>query len=128
MIIFSRGIMHERYGIINREDSVLVIIDIQDRLLLVMDDPETMRANAARMLKFAKIIGLATLLTEQKNLGPTVSEIMDVISEWRPIEKLSFSCFLEEEFVARLNATGKKTLLIGRIKSLKIKLRAATPS
>lgn len=107
--------MHNRAGIIAREGSVLVIIDIQERLLAVMADPEKVRANTVRLLNFAKIIGLPVILTEQKNLGPTVPEIRAVLPEWHPIQKLSFSCFLNDEFVARLNATGKRTLLIAGI-------------
>ena len=57
--------------LIDRADSVLVFIDLQEKLLPVISGQEEITANAARLAAFAAIIGLPVAVTEQMKLGPT---------------------------------------------------------
>ena len=99
-------------NLILREDSVLIIIDIQEKLMPVIANREQVTANAARLLKFSQLIGLPVILTEQEKLGSTVPEIKNEISDVNPISKLAFDCFLCDEFADRVREIGRNTLIL----------------
>jgi nicotinamidase-related amidase len=97
---------------LRKEDCVLIVIDIQDKLMPLMAHKDRILENIVRLLKFSRIVGLPVILTEQTNLGRTLPEVEREIIEFRPIQKLSFSCFLNDEFVKALLDTGRRTLLL----------------
>jgi nicotinamidase-related amidase len=99
-------------NLIEREDSVLIVIDIQEKLMPVINNGERVIDNTIRLLKFSEIIGLPVVLTEQENLGDTVTEIKQEIPNLQPITKLCFNCFLREEFVEHLRQMGRKNLIL----------------
>ena len=76
-----------------REDSVLVVIDVQERLMPVITNREKVEENIVRLLKFAEIIGLPVVLTEQEKLGDTLPAILEASPNLQPILKLDFDCF-----------------------------------
>ena len=104
-------------GLIAREDSVLVIIDVQKKLLPVIAGRESILENVVRLAKFARIIDLPTVLTEQENLGPTVPEAHDELPGLEPIRKITFDCFGHPPFTARLKELGRKTLILAGIEA-----------
>ena len=65
----------KRQNLITREESVLAIIDVQDKLVPVIVHKERVIENIVRLTKFAQMIGLPILITEQEKLGPTVHEV-----------------------------------------------------
>lgn len=99
-------------NLIEREDSVLIVIDIQEKLMPVIANRENVIDNTIRLLKFAEIIGLPVILTEQEKLGSTVPEIKQEISNLQPITKLTFNCFLRDDFVDYIRQIGRKTLIL----------------
>ena len=76
--------------LIDPNDCVLVVIDIQGKLLNVMTDKERVLDNAIKLAKFAAIVGMPVVATEQEKLGPTVPELSDEIAGFSPITKLDF--------------------------------------
>jgi nicotinamidase-related amidase len=103
--------------ILKREDSLLIIIDMQERLLPVMADKERIVENALKLLKFARIIGLPVLLTEQQNLGATTSELREELKGIQPVIKLEFDCFESSAFTDRLEQLKRNTLIITGIEA-----------
>ncbi len=99
-------------NLIEREDSVLVVVDIQEKLMPVIANREKVIDNTVRLLKFSEIIGLPVILTEQGKLGSTVNEIKQEIPNLEPITKLAFNCFLCDEFVDNIRQIGRKTLIL----------------
>jgi nicotinamidase-related amidase len=91
------------------ENSVLVVIDIQEKLLAKMAAAESLVANTAFLLDVAKLLEVPIRATEQypKGLGATAPEIARRLSA--AAEKTAFSCcgagtFLEElEMLQRSN-------------------------
>ena len=57
---------------LKREDSVLVIVDMQEKLAPAVSEREKVVSNVVRLVKFANIIGLPVLVSEQQKLGPTI--------------------------------------------------------
>ncbi|ANE33419.1 YcaC-related amidohydrolase [Campylobacter hyointestinalis subsp. lawsonii CCUG 27631] len=74
-------------------DSVVVVIDMQTKLLSVMSD-KNLVANSVKFLKIANELGLKVIATEQykKGLGETDSNIANLINS-KIFEKLEFSAF-----------------------------------
>ena len=93
------------------DSSVVVVIDIQDKLLPKVPDAPKLVRNAGFLLDVASQLGVPARATEQypKGLGPTTAEIARRLPPGPP-SKTSFSCcgsgtFLEElEMLRRPNA------------------------
>jgi nicotinamidase-related amidase len=92
------------------DTSVLVVIDVQDKLLVKIPTAKTLVQNAAFLLDVAALLGIPTRATEQypKGLGPTTAELARRLTQPLPA-KTAFSCcgagtFLEElEMLRRPN-------------------------
>ncbi len=105
-------------GLINPEDALLLVIDIQERLVPVMHDPEGLIRETVKLVKFWQIMGLPILVTEQEKLGPTVSPIREELPEdLEPITKLDFNCFGAPGFEERLGSMGRSTLVVTGIET-----------
>jgi len=100
--------------LLSPKGSVLVVVDVQEKLLPFIADEEMVVKNIVKLIKFAKIIGMPIVLTEQypKGLGSTVREIRELTTDLQPITKLPFSCFGSEEFKESLRRLGASTLII----------------
>lgn len=103
--------------LLKREDCVLVVIDAQEKLMPVIHDKEGVTANILRLVKFAEIIGLPVVVTEQQKLGPTLPDIREAMSDYQPLEKISFDCFGEDAFRDRMAQIDRRTLLLCGIES-----------
>jgi len=101
---------------LHRDKAVLVVVDIQERLMAAMDKREKLYRNSITMIEAAKVLGLPIVVTEQypKGLGPTVSEIRGVLPSYSPIEKITFGCCGEERFMQEMKSVGRgQVILIG---------------
>lgn len=100
--------------ILSRNDTLLLVIDFQQKLLAAFKSPEEMLGNCIRLIKFARLLGIPAIWTEQypKGLGETVGEIKAELSHIKPIEKLSFSCYGEPDFFDVLSRHTSSQLLV----------------
>lgn len=103
---------------LNREDSLLLVVDVQERLVPAIHKdlyPRALR-NMQIMIEAAGTLGLPILLTEQypKGLGPTVQEILLPLDgkEFKRIEKVTFSCARDEGFLQAVAAANRRQILI----------------
>lgn len=78
---------------LRKERAALLVVDIQERLLPAVNEPGQVVQNAVRLIKAAQLFEMPTLVSEQypKGLGPTVAEVTEAITDFSPIEKLTFS-------------------------------------
>lgn len=100
----------------DRDDSVILMVDVQEGLLKAMD-PEIAKnviKNILILLSFAKTMGIPFMATEQypKGLGQTAPEIRAEMEGMVPIEKVTFSCCRVEEFNKRLASFGRKQIIL----------------
>ena len=108
---------------LNIEDSILVIIDIQERLVLASKYGTETAQNMAKLSKAANILSIPTIVTEQypQGLGNTLLQLKETFAQNTFVtEKTSFSAMLTPEFVQKiqeLKATGKKHIIIGGIET-----------
>lgn len=99
------------------EDTLLVVIDVQEKLVAAMHEKDAVVAGNAKMVKGAKILGIPIVFTEQnpKGLGPTVPQVAESLGDIPPITKLSFSSCGEPAFMSAVEAQGRKQILIAGI-------------
>jgi nicotinamidase-related amidase len=92
--------------LLDRESAVLCVIDIQERLAAAMAEREPVIAAARQLILSARRLSVPIVVTEQypRGIGPTEMAVAEALGDdYRPIEKLHFSCFQEPAFAARLN-------------------------
>ncbi len=100
-------------------NSALVLIDVQEKLLPVMADKEALIEKLSILIQGARIFGLPIYWMEQypKGLGPTVGKLAGLLEGYHPISKTSFSACGEEKFMDRLKADNRKHILVAGIES-----------
>jgi nicotinamidase-related amidase len=108
---------HSRHGLIRESDSLLVIIDMQERLFRAMAEKELLADNVLRLLRFARTIGLPVVISEQEKLGVTLPQIRDELGAVEPVYKLEFDCLEAPAFREKLNSMNRKTLILSGIEA-----------
>jgi len=99
----------------SRDASVLLIIDVQEKLLPAIAGGEAIPPRIGLLLEAAKSMQVPVLVTEQypQGLGPTVEAIRRELPEGvNPIEKTSFSCVPEPAFMSALTALARRQVVI----------------
>jgi hypoxanthine phosphoribosyltransferase len=99
-------------NMIKKEEAILVIIDIQERLVPVISNREVIIENILRLIKFSHIINIPVVITEQERLGPTLTELKQELPNIKPIEKGHFNCFFSDEFLRVIEDLGRKSLVL----------------
>lgn len=101
---------------INKDNAALVIIDIQERLAVAMKEKvkEDVIKNCQHLAEISKMLNIPIVVTEQypKGIGPTVAEIREALPAYQPIEKLTFSCCEEPNFLNEVKKLNKKTVML----------------
>jgi nicotinamidase-related amidase len=97
---------------LKREESVLVIVDIQEKLAPAVTERQNVLSNVLRLVKFAKLIGLPILVSEQQKLGPTVQEIKSELPHYDPVSKTAFDCFAVPEFREKVGKLARRSLIV----------------
>ncbi len=103
--------------LLKREDCVLVVIDVQEKLMPVIAERDAIIANVIKLAQFAKIVGLPVLVSEQAKLGPTLEPLKLVLPEMAAIEKTTFDCLGEPAFAQALDQLGRSTLILAGVES-----------
>jgi nicotinamidase-related amidase len=102
---------------LTRTNTVLLVIDVQEKLMPVIDGAEGVLANVERLVRGAHLLGIPAMLTEQyvKGLGPTAQSVRSAFEEtsgYDPIEKSCFSAHGCEPFSRRLSALGRRQIVV----------------
>lgn len=101
------------------ENTCLVVVDIQEKLLPVMQKPEHVLKNASILVQMAKTLDLPILWCQQapRALGPTVDEIATLLADTVPIDKTSFSCCGDQAFMQKIDHLKPETTILCGIES-----------
>lgn len=100
--------------LISKDNAILVIVDIQERLVAAMDHRQRVTANCLHLIEAAKLLNIPMLVTEQypRGLGLTISEIKTAIPDFSPFEKISFDCCRGSGFSDRVRSMKKKYIIL----------------
>ena len=98
-----------------REESVLVVIDVQEAYRGKTVEHERMVDRVCRLVRAACIFDIPILVTEQypKGIGHTQSEVLEVLPNGQSIiEKMSMSCCGQPRFVDELEGCGRRRSIV----------------
>ncbi len=104
--------------VLNREDAVLVVVDVQERLVPAIHKElyERSLKNFKIVIEAAGTLGLPIVLTEQypKGLGGTVPDVVQALEgkSYQRIEKVTFSCGRDEGFLAAIAKTARRQIVL----------------
>jgi nicotinamidase-related amidase len=107
-------------ALLRPERATLVVVDLQEKLLPVIAGRERVVRNSLLLLRLAEILRIPVVLTTQyrKGLGDVVPEVRAAAAGAEPLDKVSFGCFADEGFLARLRGrAGRDQLLVAGIES-----------
>ena len=107
---------------LQRSDALLVIIDVQEKLMPVIDRRADVERNIDRLIRGCHILDIPSLVTVQyvKGLGDTVPSIRTALEEtgsYEPIEKSCFSGYGCGEFQTALRQSKKRQLLVAGVET-----------
>ncbi|MFZ2267698.1 MAG: hydrolase [Azonexus sp.] len=100
--------------LIRREDSLLLVIDLQHKLAPAIHDGERVVANAIRLLEGARLLGVPAFVSEQyvRGLGPSLEAIRQAAAEARFFEKTHFSCAAEPGVLDLLRSAQRQQVIL----------------
>jgi nicotinamidase-related amidase len=98
------------------EHSLLLVVDVQERLAAAMDQDALQRVlkNAGILLESAHALSVPVIVTEQyvKGLGPTVAALKEKTGNATFHEKISFSCCGNDAFISQLRQSGRRQVVV----------------
>jgi nicotinamidase-related amidase len=102
--------------LLQAKSSVLLVVDVQARLLPAMAEPDLVTANSAKLVAAAKRLAVPVLVSEQypKGLGPTVEALAGAGTV---LAKMSFSCAADPGIAGALERLGRRQIVLCGIES-----------
>ena len=103
------------YQRLSPENCLLVVVDIQERLLPAIPSGRQIVFNARRLLEAAGAIGVPVVVTEQypQGLGSTVPELSPYIPEGTTVlPKKSFSIYDDEHIRTEIGNHGRSQIIL----------------
>ncbi|MCF8365106.1 MAG: hydrolase [Bacteroidales bacterium] len=99
--------------------SIGLIIDMQERLYPLIDNHNKLTKNTSILIEGLKALGIKTMVTEQytKGLGFTIAPLKDLLQNIRFIEKQAFSCCDEPAFSEELALAAPQYVIIAGIET-----------
>jgi nicotinamidase-related amidase len=103
---------------LDEKDCCLVVIDVQGKIADLMHEKEQLFKNLRILIQAANILDIPILWYEQKPeaLGPTVPQIAELLTEYTPHPKTSFSC-CNERFYEMFELLDKDHVILCGIES-----------
>ncbi len=91
--------MERNPKILDRRKTVLLVVDIQEKILNVMQHKERVVENTIKLIKGFKLLDVPVYYTEQypQGLGETEATIKKELENIQAIQKMSFSCYGAED-------------------------------
>ncbi len=101
------------------EDTCLIVIDIQEKLLAVVQNPDQVVKNTSVLIQVSKSLNIPILWCQQvpKALGATAGELSILLEGIEPINKSSFSCAGDVQFMKQIDKLNTRTAVLCGIES-----------
>jgi nicotinamidase-related amidase len=105
---------------LNRQDTLILVIDMQERLAAAIPADALARAvkSARALVLTAREMGIPVLATEQypSGLGPTLAALREVLPT-PPMPKIHFSCLADPAFKAALEKIGRRQIVVAGLEA-----------
>ena len=94
-------------------NTLITIIDVQTKLVRVIENQAAMTWNIRRLIDASVILGVKRIYTEQnpEKLGDTISLLGKNI-EYVPYKKMSFNCFASNQIVKDIEQMGVRSIVL----------------
>jgi len=107
---------------IERQQTVALFVDIQERLIPAMDEGEAVVQRNVMLLEGLKVLGVPAVFLRQypKGLGDTAPELRKAAGDYSPFDKLAYSAMKDEAIVAefeRLRQSGMTNVIVSGMES-----------
>jgi nicotinamidase-related amidase len=101
------------------ENSVFVLVDVQDKLAQVMHERGALFRNLGILVQGIRALEMPILWVEQipGKMGDTIPELRHLLGGLAPIPKQSFSAWGEGAFAAALRESGRNQVLLAGIEA-----------
>lgn len=105
--------------LMNKDNSLLLIIDVQERLVTAMESPREVINACTKLVLTAKRLNIPFLITEQypKGLGQTIIDVRQAAENINFIEKLELSCAKNADVLSAIQNSGKKQIIIAGVET-----------
>jgi len=113
--------MPDLAAVSRREDALLVVVDIQQRLAAAMERRDAVAATTVRLIKTAALVDVPIVVTRQypEGLGdtdPTVARALDEVEgAGHPLyraDKIAFDCFSDAGFARIVSESGRTQIIL----------------
>ncbi len=113
--------MPDPASVCRREDALLVVVDIQERLAAVMDRRDEVVASVIRLIRVAALVGVPIVVTRQypDGLGDTDPKVAEALSAVEAAghsvfraDKVAFDCFADPGFTGIIRASGRSQIVL----------------
>lgn len=96
------------------DETALIIIDYQTKLVPVMYDSEKFVRNSSLLVQGMLELDIPVIMTQQytRGLGGTIEDIADIDGVPDAFDKISFSCMADEDIYIALNKLNVKNVVI----------------
>jgi len=101
------------------ENTLTLAIDFQDRMVPLIHENEELVRKTSIFLKGCRILDVPIITTQQytKGLGGTIPAIMESLGEFEHVEKITFSCYRNDEFKEKLKESGRTDIVVTGIEA-----------
>ena len=103
--------------LLERAKSLLLLVDMQERLVPIMADAAALTARCGILLRAAYELGVPILASEQypKGLGATLPALAELAP--RRLEKMEFSAYANSAIKDELTRAGQKQIILAGIEA-----------
>jgi nicotinamidase-related amidase len=104
---------------ITLDNSVLMVVDIQERLFPHMAESEELLKNLVILFKALSILDMPKVVNEQykKGIGETISELVEALGGIEGFEKTTFSCCANIKVLDEIKKIDRKFVILAGIES-----------
>lgn len=105
--------------LINRDRSILFVIDVQERLIPAIHQGGDVIEGALMLIEAARRLSIPVRCSEQypKGLGPTVPALREQLAENEIFSKTAFSCAEDAEIARSVGETRRRQLILCGVES-----------
>jgi nicotinamidase-related amidase len=99
---------------LRKENTGLIVIDVQGKLARMVYDSEALVANCEKLIKGVQALGLPIIWLEQnpEKLGATIGELSALLEQQTPIIKFTFDACETPLFMEQVKATNIDNWLV----------------
>lgn len=106
--------------LLSRDDSVLVVVDVQEKLVPAVPAASRVIERVRLLLEAARLLHVPVIATEQypKGLGLTVEPVRAALPAGTvPLEKTEFSCVPVPAFASRIMTLGRDQIVVAGLEA-----------